>query len=164
MMKKLSVVPLISLMLYGGTLDTKEYPHLGLSVTSYTIDLQGGDKYEKAFGLSWGKQTQTLRTTIGFTLNDNFDTLYIEIDKIFAGGIFGNGKYRPYVGGTFGSIGYMQEQSSDDSGTFYGLNVGMLFYINSKIDVDLKYYYYRVREFEGLTHMKGPSLSVSYFY
>ena len=141
----------------------KEFPFIGVTVATQTLDISPR-KTENTVALRWGKQSQEWRTMFTYEYNNHFETLSAEIDRIYADGVFGMPQYRPYVGFSLGTVSDNSLNQKDTSGIYYGLNAGMLFYVSDKIDADLSYHYYKVKEFENVTALKGATLGFHYFY
>ncbi len=138
---------------------------------------------ETTVGFQYGVQTQDFRTTFSIEGNDAFLAMDVEVDYIFMDSMFGTPKVRPYIGGTLGYIMYdddlitqynenrIEENLENDQNTsistsdgYYGLDLGLLFYITDNIDLDVSYHYYFVDRLEPLDTMTGATFSLHYFY
>lgn len=138
---------------------------------------------ETTFGVQYGVQTQDFRTTFSIEGNSDFISMDAEVDYIFMDSMFGTAKVRPYVGATLGYIRYdetlMAEYNSNrieddiandrnvsisNSDGYYGLDLGMLFYVTDNIDLDVSYHYYFMDRLEPLDTMRGGTFALHYFY
>lgn len=138
---------------------------------------------ERTFGVQYGVQTQDFRTTVSVEGNNDFQSIDVEVDYIFMDSMFGTAKVRPYVGATLGYVRYNQkliaqyndnrvldDELNDRNTTisntngFYGLDLGLLFYITDQIDLDVSYHYYYMDRLEPLDSMSGGTFAFHYFY
>ena len=138
---------------------------------------------ETTFGIQYGVQTQDFRTTFSVEGNSDFQSIDVEVDYIFMDSMFGTAKMRPYIGGTLGYIRYdetliaeyndnriLDDEINDRNTTisnrdgYYGLDLGMLFYITDNIDLDVSYHYYFMDRLEPLDTMRGGTFALHYFY
>ena len=138
---------------------------------------------ETTFGVQYGVQTQDVRTTFSIEGNSDFISVDAEVDYIFMDSMFGTPKVRPYVGGTLGYIKYddklitqynsnrVEDDMAHDRNTtiskadgYYGLDLGLLFYVTDNIDLDVSYHYYFVDRLEPLDTMRGGTFALHYFY
>ena len=139
---------------------------------------------ETTFGIQYGVQTQDFRTTFSAKGNSDFQSMDVEVDYIFMDSMFGTAKMRPYIGGTLGYIRYdenltaqyndnriLDDELNDRNVTtprnrdgYYGLDLGMLFYITDNIDLDVSYHYYFMDRLEPLDTMRGGTFALHYFY
>ena len=139
---------------------------------------------ETTFGIQYGVQTQDYRTTFTAEGNSDFQSMDVQVDYIFMDSMFGTAKIRPYVGATLGYIRYdenlsaqyndnhiLDDELNDRNTTaprnrdgYYGLDLGMLFYITDNIDLDVSYHYYFMDRLEPLDTMRGATFALHYFY
>ena len=144
---------------------------------------------ETTFGIQYGVQTQDFRTTFSVEGNSDFQSIDVEVDYIFMDSMFGTAKMRPYIGGTLGYIRYdetlireyndnkIQDEIDNNPNVgennvtaprnrdgYYGLDLGMLFYITDNIDLDVSYHYYFMDRLEPLDTMRGGTFALHYFY
>ena len=139
---------------------------------------------ETTFGIQYGVQTQDYRTTFTAEGNSDFQSIDVQVDYIFMDSMFGTAKIRPYVGATLGYIRYdenlsaqyndnriLDDELNDRNTTaprnrdgYYGLDLGMLFYITDNIDLDVSYHYYFMDRLEPLDTMRGATFALHYFY
>jgi len=144
---------------------------------------------ENTLGIQYGVQTQTLRTTFTAEGNNDFQSLDVEVDYIYMDSMFGTPKIRPYVGATLGYIRYdetllrayndnkIQDEINNNPNIgennvtiprnrdgYYGLDLGILFYLTDSIDLDVSYHYYFMDRLEPLDTMNGATFSLHYFY
>lgn len=148
--------------------DAEQFPFIGLTLSVDAIDFDDStdtpslDKTN--FGVRYGKQTIDWRTVFTLSGNNDFQSASIEVDKILLDQIFGMPEFRPYLGATLGYLHYEDISSLGDNGYYYGGNFGFLIYATDTVDIDLSYHYYKVSELDPLDTMRGPSLSIHYFY
>lgn len=138
---------------------------------------------KNSFGVQYGVQTQEFRTTFTAEANSDFQSVDVEVDYIFMDSLLGTSKVRPYVGATLGYVRYddiliteynsnrIQKDLANDNNTtirnrdgYYGLNLGMLFYVSDNIDLDVSFHYYFMDRLEPLDTMNGARASFHYFY
>jgi len=138
---------------------------------------------ETTFGLQFGVQTKDYRTTFTAEGNSDYQTIDVEVDYILFDQMFGTPKIRPYVGATLGYIHFdenlitqynenrIAEDAANDRNTtistsdgYYGLDLGLLFYVTDDIDLDIGYHYYFMDRLEPLDTLNGASFSLHYFY
>jgi len=135
------------------------------------------------YGVQYGVQTQDYRTTFTAEGNSDFQSIDVEVDYIFMDSMFSTAKLRPYVGATLGYMNYDEElitqynenriaknEENDKNTTirpsdgYYGLDLGILFYVSDNIDLDVSYHYYFMDRLEPLDTMRGLTFSLHYFY
>lgn len=143
---------------------------------------------ENTIGVQYGVQTQTVRTTFTAEGNSDFQSMDAEVDYIFMDSMFGTAKIRPYIGGTLGYIRYDEtvikkyndnkikyeiannpnvgenNATVSNRNGYYGLDLGMLFYLTDSIDLDVSYHYYFMDRLVPLDTMNGATFSLHYFY
>ena len=148
--------------------DTEQFPFIGITAETHTIDFSSvagvPKEKENSFGIRYGKQTKEWRTLFAFSGNDGLKTFSMEVDKILLDGLFGMPEIRPYLGATLGYLRYQNDTVSDNSGHYYGGNFGFLLYATDSVDLDLSYHYHSVSGVEPLDTMRGASLSLHYFF
>jgi hypothetical protein len=161
----LRIIVLFSLFFTSSfTQELEEFPFLGLTVSTQSIDIEHGSHTETAWGLRYGKQTIEWRTMFSYMKSSDYRTFSLEIDKILMDEMFGMPEIRPYLGFSIGSLKYEKEELPDESGYFYGGNLGLIIYTTDNIDADLNYHYYLVEEFENVDNIQGATLGLHYFY
>jgi hypothetical protein len=145
--------------------DVEEFPFLGISVSTQTMDISTSNPKETSFAIRYGKQTIDWRTMFSYVFAGNgYRSFSMEIDKILLDELIHMPELRPYLGLAVGSIAYDINGAADDSGYFYGINAGLIIYATDTMDADLSYHYYKVKSFDDLDKIKGASLSLHYFY
>jgi len=146
--------------------ETEEFPFIGLTVSTQSIDIATIDKQkETSYGLRYGKQTTDWRTMFSLALASNsYRSLGLEIDRILSDEIMGMPEFRPYIGAVVGALKYDSDSIEDTRGYYYGLNAGLIIYTTDNIDADLSYHYYKVKDFENLDKIEGATFSLHYFY
>jgi len=144
--------------------ELEEFPFLGVTVSTHTVDLKNNSNRETTLGIRYGKQTVEWRTMFSYFKNSNYRTFSLEVDKILMDKMFDMPEIRPYLGFSLGSIKYEENGLTDTSGYFYGGNLGLIIYATDNIDADLSYHYYKVEEFDALDDIQGATLALHYFY
>jgi len=148
--------------------DVEQFPFIGVTVATHTIDLKASSNIsgqkETSFGLRYGKQTIDWRTMFTLSMNGNYNTFEIEVDKILLDSMFGMPELRPYLGVTVGYIKYDAITNIDDEGYFYGGNAGFIIYATDTIDADISYHYYKVDKMDPIDTIQGGTLGIHFFY
>ncbi|MGC9350958.1 MAG: hypothetical protein ACP5D3_03135, partial [Sulfurovum sp.] len=126
----------------------KDFPFVGISASSETVDINNEDLSHKAgIGIQYGQQSLEWRTTFALEYHQqSYYSFSVEIDKILLDEMFGTPKLRPYLGGTVGYLGYDEDELDtmyeETKGFYFGGNFGFIIYATDDIDVDLGYHYY----------------------
>ena len=138
---------------------------------------------QDTLGLQYGMQTLDYRTTFTASSNSDYKSFDVEVDYIPFDAMFGMPEIRPYIGATLGYISYdkalitrynenrIEANLAQDKNTtissrdgYYGINVGLLFYITEDIDLDINYHYHVLDRLTPLDNMQGVKFSLHYFY
>jgi len=151
------------------TYAVESFPFIGVTIETHTIDLKSSSnlpsEHEKTIGIRYGRQTLDWRTMFTLSLNSDYTSFAMEIDKILLDSMFGMPELRPYIGATVGYIKYDAIPNIDtNEGLFYGANAGFLIYATDTIDTDISYHYYFMDSMNPLNTFKGVTLGVHYFY
>jgi len=156
--------------------EVEAYPFVGLT-GSYNNTLLS----EGVFGIRGGMQNNVWRTI--FTYESNFDeyqSFILEVDRTVVAGLFGD-RGRIYLGA---SGGWAKDDSDpyDTDGYIYGGNIGFMYYLSDRLDMDIGYRYmyfnkddiptqgpeaepYQdINEEDRLDHLQGPTVSLHYFF
>ncbi|HFQ62493.1 MAG TPA: hypothetical protein ENK39_09390 [Epsilonproteobacteria bacterium] len=146
--------------------DAEEFPFIGVTVTTQSIDIQNTENQnETVGGLRYGRQTVDWRTMFTYQYGSSgYRSFSMEIDKILMDELFGMPEFRPYFGISVGVLSYDNDTLNDSNGYFYGANLGLIIYTTDTIDADLSYHYHKVQSFDGIDHLQGGTLGFHYFY
>lgn len=146
--------------------DIEEFPFLGVTVATQSIDIKNAkNEKETTFGIRYGKQTVDWRTMFSYEFGSNgYQMIAMEIDKILMDDLMGMPEFRPYLGLTVGGLQYDSDNLNESKGYFYGLNAGLIIYATDKMDADISYHYYDVKNFDEMDKIKGGTFSLHYFY
>ncbi len=165
MSRILVLFSLLFTSLFSSSQQLEEFPFIGITVSTHTIDLKNNNNKETIIGIRYGKQTVDWRTMFTYQFGQNgFESIALEVDKILMDEVFGMPEIRPYLGFSIGKISYEDNSLKDTSGYFYGGNLGLIIYATDNIDADISYHYYKAEEFDDLNNLQGGTLSLHYFY
>ncbi len=146
----------------------ESFSFTGLSTAKNQTDFGSLSKIqsqkETLIGVRYGQQTLDWRTMFTLTGGEKIGEFTLEIDKILLDDLFGYPEIRPYLGGMLGYLHYDDNQLTNQDGYYYGGAFGFLFYLTDRIDLDLSYQYKKVKDIDPLNTIKGPSMSIHYFY
>lgn len=167
-MLRLSVLFSLLFMTLIKAQSVEEFPFIGVTIETHSIDIKSGTNIPKqketTFAIRYGKQTLDWRTMFTLSMNNNYQTFAIEIDKILLDSMFGMPELRPYLGMSVGYIRYNAIDNNDDEGLFYGANTGFIIYLTDNIDADISYHYYIIDSMEPFYNIQGASLGIHFFY
>ena len=161
MLKALLIVVSLGSILFAETIE--EFPFIGVTVSTQTIDLKKQSQKKTTTTLQYGKQTIEMRTTFGFEFAKGYRSFNLEIDKILMDELFGRSEYRPYAGLVLGSL-HFEDDNHKENGYYYGAAAGLILYVTDTIDADLSYHYYKTESLDSIDHIRGASFSLHYFY
>jgi len=165
MIKKVAATLLC--MVLGGTLYARDdisqsKPFIGLEIGYATVqgavwnesgvfpiyepDYEGSDI---EYGLKIGAKKDEWRTTLSFDYFDgdedsrkqNYEKGLLSFDYFFLYSHEEKNTFQPYLGINVGYMNYESTNNIDMSGFVYGGQVGVLFSVTEKIDIDLMYRY-----------------------
>ena len=138
---------------------SEDFPFIGVTISSQTVDLESGGTSVTDFGIRYGQQDLDWRTMFTFSVSGALTIMSAEIDKVLQDDFMGVEGLRPYVGLTLGLLEY-----DNDKGFFYGLNAGMMIYATDNLDADISYHYYSTGSTELINEVTGATIAVHYFY
>ena len=160
----MSKIMLLFAFLSLSFLRAEEYPFIGLSVATQSINIRSDNSSATGFDLRIGRQTLDWRTIFAYAYSKDYQSLSIEIDKILLDDLFGTAKVRPYLGLSAGLLKLDHDFLDDKSGYYYGANLGLIFYATDHMDLDLSYHYQWISSIDHADHMQGATLSLHYFF
>ena len=163
-MYKIIIPSLLTLSLSSVLLqaDNLTYSFVGAqtSVSSYN------DITAQSFGIKFGKQVDTWRTSIsidyGKSDGNTLETFLIQADKGVLGDLFQKSLFQPYIGFTLGMI--QHKENKNDQGYGYGINGGVTYILNHDFDVDLGYRILTTTKIDNINNINNLTLSLHYFY
>ncbi|SHO81573.1 hypothetical protein MNB_SV-15-1310 [hydrothermal vent metagenome] len=159
-MKRLIVIFLIILNGLSAGDDTK-YPFLG--IVGYNSNLVGENF--NVIAIRYGQQNRDWRTT--FTLESkqgDYQLFTMGIDRTILHSLVTT-KLRIYAGVRLGAITQDDNVAGDTNiGYSYGGAMGLMYYINDRLDFDIGYRYLKVTDLRGIDDIKGVSIALHYFF
>ena len=120
-------------------------------------------------GIKYGKQSRNARTAFSYNFGEDaknrYQTIIVQIDT----GIFKEKvkdfPLKPYAGVSVGVMQHDDKQiSRRDRGYLYGLNTGLAYILNDKIDLDFGYRFMRTEKLSNVNDISDITLSMHYFY
>ena len=119
-----------------------------------------------SIGLKYGVQNAMWRSSLNLEYaksgSDTLTSFIFEADR----GIFTEqskkSNYKPHVGFSVGSI--QHRNSKTERGFSYGVNTGVTYLLNKKMDVDLTYRLIKVNQIDAFSSLNSLNLSLHYFY
>jgi opacity protein-like surface antigen len=166
MIKKLGIVLLCTTLgstLYARDDISKSRPFIGVELGYATMKADALNYFDPSvypdyessdieYGVRIGARKDDWRTTVVVnyldTTNDNYDQNYlkgsIEIDYMFTVTEGGDSALKPFLGLNAGYISYETGDTPnkiDPSGFTYGGQIGVVYSVTEKVDLDLKYRY-----------------------
>ena len=144
--------------------DAEQYPFIGLSVTTQSIDLFDEDTRETSIGIRYGKQTMDWRTVFSYEYSKGYQSLGIEVDKILLDSLLDTAKARPYIGVSAGALKLEDDDLLESSGYYFGANLGLILYASDRVDIDISYHYHLIENIDEVDAMHGATLALHYFF
>ncbi len=143
----------------------EHFPFIGLSLGYQTLTPTNFESTNHtAIGLQIGSQSLNWRTTFGIAYEKSYKSADMEVDYIPFDTLFGTPKIRPYLGLNINYFHYSNSQLQEGNGYSFGGNAGVIIYADDRVDIDIGYRYNKTRQINGLDTLRGPILSVHYFY
>ncbi len=120
-----------------------------------------------SFGLRVGAQNEEWRTIIGFNFYDkneySVEKLYLSVDYLFMNyDLLEDVTFQPYIGANFGYANY-EQGAIDENGMTYGGQMGVIFHMMKRFDVDLGYRY-MLSSADSFDHESNLFLGFHYYY
>lgn len=142
------------------------YSFLGLQVSSSEYE----DISTETVAIKYGQQSAMWRTAISYNFAQNSDdkmqSLVAQIDHGILTEMFETLPVKPYIGFSIGVMEHKNNMNavSTDRGYLYGLNGGINYVINDKVDIDLGYRYMKTTNLESIDKVSDAMLSLHYYF
>jgi len=151
-----------TLLLTSITLAEKSYTFVG----AQTAFVHYNGLSSPSVGLKYGVQNSMWRSSLNLEHARNgqnkLTSFIFQADQGILEEHFKQSDFKPHMGF---SIGYIQHQNnSTDRGLSYGVNTGITYLLNQKIDLDLSYRYIKVSKIKAVNSLNSLNLSLHYFY
>ena len=168
MMKRIfSFLFIISNLLFAEvTFMTERFIGIEIGRTNVQGSTPNDESMNASYGLRLGSQNSEWRTIIGFNYFDsgehNIEKLFLTIDYFFLGEELTKSKIAPYMGINTGYMSF-EKVGVNTTGALYGVNGGVVYKINKKIDIDLGMRY-SLSNSASLDHSNDILFSIQYKY
>ena len=170
MFKKIAIG--IACTLYGSTAQAEisgsdTFVGIELAATEVQGQQPSSTSDDMSYGVRVGAQNEEWRTIIGYNHYDkdeySVEKLYLSVDYLFM-------KYdtmedftiQPYIGLNAGYANY-EQATIDENGMMYGAQLGVVFNIIDKFDVDLGYRY-SLSSADAFDHESDLLVGLHYYY
>jgi len=144
------------------TLAEENYTFIGLE-TSFV-------KYKNvsspSVGLKYGVQNKMWRSSLSLEYakdgQDSLTSFIFQADRGILKNNVKDSNFKPHIGFSVASI--QHKNSKTERGFGYGVNTGVTYLLNQKVDLDLTYRYMKVNQIDALDSINNLNLSLHYFY
>ena len=119
-----------------------------------------------SIGLKYGVQNAMWRSSLSLEYakngSDRLTSFIFQADRGILKERVRKSNFKPHIGFSLGSI--QHKNSKKEQGFGYGVNTGITYLLNQKIDLDLTYRYMKVNQIDALDSLNSLNLSLHYFY